>query len=340
MSDPLPVHLVVGADPILREDAVRALVHRLVGSGDHALMVEEHAADGDPPDLTAAIDAARTPPFLTDRRIVVIREVTAASVEVLEPLIAYLADPLPTTSLVLVAAEGGRTPKRLADAVSNAGERIDTSAPRTARARDSWMADHLSHAPVRLDGPAQAQLDQHLGEDLGRLTTVLDALAAAYGVGARIGVEQLEPYLGAAGSVPPWELTDAIDRGDVAAALGTLRRLLGAGERHPLVVMATLQSHYLRMARLDGAEVVDEAAAAGILGIKGSTYPAKKVLTQQRRLGHDGVVRAVTLLAEADLALRGAKGWPDGVVLDVLIARLCRLTPARSGAGATARKQR
>ena len=65
--------------------------------------------------------------------------------------------------------------------------------------------------------------------------------------------------------------------------------------------------------------------AAQLLGMKGSTFPARKALSQSRKLGHDRVVRAVELLAGADIDLRGGKAWPDGLVLEVLVARLARL---------------
>jgi len=120
-------------------------------------------------------------------------------------------------------------------------------------------------------------------------------------------------------------MTDAIDRGDAATALTMLGRMLGAGGRHPLVVMATLQGHYERMLRLDGAGVHDRAGAAGLLKV--APFQAQKALDQSRRLGHDGVARAIELLAGADLDLRGRRQWPDELVLEVLVARLARLTP-------------
>ena len=69
--------------------------------------------------------------------------------------------------------------------------------------------------------------------------------------------------------------------------------------------------------------------------MSGSTYPAKKALVQARRLGHERVARAVALLADADLALKGAIEWPGELVLEVLVARLSRLgpRPTRSGSG-------
>ncbi|MBW3574427.1 MAG: hypothetical protein KY450_06100 [Actinobacteria bacterium] len=86
---------------------------------------------------------------------------------------------------------------------------------------------------------------------------------------------------------------------------------------------------------LDRARAADSLADTGIaapavaaeaLGLK-ATYPAQKALEQGRRLGHDGVAKAVALLAQADLDLRGTKGWPEELVLDVLVARLSRLSP-------------
>ena len=59
----------------------------------------------------------------------------------------------------------------------------------------------------------------------------------------------------------------------------------------------------------------------------GSTFPARKALAQARRLGPSGVRRAISLLADADLALKGAIDWSGELVLEVLVARLSRLAP-------------
>jgi DNA polymerase-3 subunit delta len=88
--------------------------------------------------------------------------------------------------------------------------------------------------------------------------------------------------------------------------------------------MATLHSHYARMLRLDGAGARSEKEAAEVLGLRGSTFPAKKALNGARALGSPGVRRAITLLAESDLALRGAQAWSNELVMEVLVARLAR----------------
>jgi DNA polymerase-3 subunit delta len=56
-----------------------------------------------------------------------------------------------------------------------------------------------------------------------------------------------------------------------------------------------------------------------------SAYPAKKALNNARRLGPGGSRRAIELLAQADLDLRGDKDLEPEVVMEVLVARLSKL---------------
>jgi DNA polymerase-3 subunit delta len=308
------VYLVRGDNDVLVGDAVAELVARLVGGADRSLVVEEF--DGDDYPLGPVVDAARTPPFLTDRRVVVARGVQRFTDP--GPLAGYLAEPLPTTDLVLTAS-GERLPKALLDAVKKAGgEMVATGPGRNRQERSGWIDERLAASDVRLDPSARAAIADWLGEDVGRLPALLDTLAVFEG---RLTKADVEPFLGEAGSVPPWDLTDAIDKGDTAGALSMLNRM----DRHPLVVMAILQGHYERMLRLDGSDVRDRSSAAGLLKV--TPFQAGKALDQVRRLGHDGVARAVELLAAADLDLRGQKSWPPQLVMEVLVARLSRFAP-------------
>ena len=329
MSSPaVQAWFVKGDDEALVRQRVSELVAELTSD---PFAVEDFS--GDEYEVAALLDACATPPFLGDSRVVVARNVGRFRAEELTPLVDWLADPLPTTSLVLVAG-GGTASQKLVNAVKKVGTLVDTS-PGTGKARTSWLVARMKDGPVKLDAAAGNLLSEHLGEDVGRLAGLLDALAAAYGEGAKVGVEELAPFLGEAGATAPWDLTDAIDRGDTEGALTHLHRMMRAGERHPLVIMATLQRHFGAMLRLDGSGVTSEQEAAALLGM--APFPAKKAMAQARKLGWAGISRAITLLADADLALRGAAGWPDDLVMDVLVARLSKLAPARSPAGAARR---
>lgn len=316
------VHLLTGDDESILRAKAHDLVHQLIGDGDRSLIVDEF--EGEEYELREVADAAQTMPFLTDKRVVVARDVGRFNADDLPPLLGYLDNPLDSTDLVLVGG-GGRLAKKLTDAVKAAGgHTTNTSPPNRAKDRQSWVKVEFEEHGVRLDAAAAARIAEQLGEDAGRLEGLISVIRSTYGEGVRVGIDDIEPFLGEAGGVPPWDFTDAIDSGQTTKALTLLGRMMHGGDRHPLQMMATLHNHYAKLARLDGVDARNEQEAADAMGIKAG-FPAKKALGNYRRLGGSGIRRAIELLAKADLDLRGDSDLDPELVMEVLVARLSRL---------------
>jgi DNA polymerase-3 subunit delta len=322
--------LVTGNNPSLVAEAVTNLVNQLVEGAQRSLVVEDYG--GEELDLGVVVDACATPPFLADRRVVVLRDAGDFPADQLQRLVPCLEDPLPTTRLV-VAGGGGALPAKFVTAFKQAPGAALVNTDVSTRETHGWISQRLAQGPVRLAPTAAALVETHLGEDLDRLSTLLATLEAAYGHGARIGDDDLRPYLGEPGSVPPWDLTDAIDKGETETALKVLHRLLEAGDRHPLVLLAILHRHFGNILRAQSPTITSEAEAAQAIGVaKGrSTFPARKALDAARRLGPRGAGDAIVALADAELTLKGKVDLPPELVLEVLVARLCRLSRAARG---------
>ncbi|MAG03960.1 MAG: DNA polymerase III subunit delta [Acidimicrobiaceae bacterium] len=332
-----PPVLLISGDEALVGEALRQAVSEALEGEDRMFALEElseenYRVDGEL-DLATLVDAAQTPPMLTRRRVVVARHVGRfGRTDEVEGLIRYLEVPLDTTTLILVWEKGvnpvqqrlAAVPKALTEAIAAAGGEVLKCSVGRGRDADRWVADQIAHAEVDLDGRAKAMIIERIGEDRTRVIGLLETLAGVFGSGHEVGAADVAPYLGDAGGVTPWELTDAIDSGDIAAAISKLHRTMGAGERHPLGVLAALHGHYARLLRLDGAGLADEKSAAAALGIK--PYPAKKALATGRRLGSDRIAKAIRLLGDADLDLRGRSAWPPELVAEVLVARLASLS--------------
>ena len=315
-------YLVTGDDDSLVRTAVASLVDELVGSGERSMMVDEF--DGDDYEMRVVVDAAQTPPFLTDKRVVIGRSVSRFNADDLPALLAYLDDPLDTSDLVLAEGGDGRMSKKLTDAMKAAGTIIATAPPKKAADRQTWIRDHISEAGLQIEPPAISRLVDWLGEEPGRLDGVLATLRGAFGPGQKLTLADIEPFLGEAGGVPPWDFTDAIDDGQTAKALLLLGRMIHGGKRHPLQIMSTLHSHYSSIAKLDGAHARTEKDAMAATGIR-SPFPAKKAMQNYRRIGGPNAKRALGLLHQADLDLRGAKELEPELVMEVLVARLSKL---------------
>lgn len=320
----MSVHLVHGSDEALVADKVAEIVRELVGEQERALVLEEFSGDFV---MAGATEAALTPPFFTDRRVIVLRASSGFSADDVAVLIDYLSEPAEFTDLV-IAWGSGRVADALKKSVTGCGGRIvDPSPPTRAAERRDWWSEQIRARDLDLEPAAQAVLIEWLGEDVSRFDGLAHTLASTYG-SKRVSVAMLQPYLGERGDALPWDLTDAIDNGRAADALRAARRMMKAGDRHPLQILAQLHNHYTRLARLDGEDLSSKETIEAAAGVKG--FPAQKAFTTYRTLGHDGVRRAFELLAAADSDLRGGTGLDEDVVMDVLIARLARLAPSVS----------
>lgn len=332
----MAVLFLKGDDETLMAQALQAAVKDLVGDGDRGLMVEEvtefNYGEGNELSMASLITAAQTMPFLTDRRVVVGRHLTmfstAASVL---PLIELLAVPPDTTDLVLVWEKASTTnrmptvPKPLAEALKSAGAEVVDVVP-SQRGRKAFIDERLAIAAVRFDNGAKQLIADRLGDDVGRLSAVLETLTSTFGPDTKLSADDVAPFLGEASGVPPWELTDAIDEGNIGLALEKLERMTVGGDRHPLQTLATLHTHYQRALRLDGANATDDRTAAEVLGMGNKLFPAKKALGLSKRLGRGRTTQAIRLLAAADLDLRGNTALSADTVMTVLVARLARMS--------------
>jgi DNA polymerase-3 subunit delta len=350
------VYLVKGGDPILRDRELARLLDELVGDEDRTLLVEEYTvpakaaasnAAGDDeapaedvagaaPIVAAVVNAAQSPPFMTTKRIVVVRDYEALPADAVAPIVTVLGDLLDTTDVVFVAGAGGRVVKALADALSDANVRGGTAEKLT-----DVLQRELDRAGLSLRGDAARVVLAHLGDDAGRIGAQVDLWASTFGAGAHLEVDDVTPYLNDVGSVRPFELTNRIEEGDVAGALEVLHRLLSVTSAtqpkpmHPLQVLGILAGRYRKLARLDTDAVTTVDDAHRVWGGK-SSYPAKKALEATRGLGSEGFARAFAELHRADVGIKGATGLPEGAVLEITVARLANLHRGASRGSRTA----
>jgi DNA polymerase-3 subunit delta len=322
---------VVGTDPTMVNDAAFTEIATLLDGLDPALALEDLLATATTPEdqpsvARRAIEALNTPPFLVDRRVVVVRDAHALTAEEVGDLLVWAASPLAGVSLV-VTLVGARAKGKLTAAATRV---VDVGVGSRSSDRLSYVSDTLAHHGVRVSAAIVKQIADQVGDELARVDQLARTLHSIFG-GVAITFEQIAPYLGDEGGVPEWDLTDAIDRGDTAKAIATVQRMIGAGSRSGLQIVNILQRHYLRVARLEGSGASSDADAVAIVG--GSAFPARKQMQTARLLGSDRVARAVALVAQADRDMKGGVDYGAGepnatdlTVTEVLVARLARLS--------------
>jgi DNA polymerase-3 subunit delta len=325
---------VIGSDETVLNDAVHDVVTDLLEGLDPSMALEDLGStvsgNGDgPSQIGRALDALNTPPFLVPRRVVVVRSAHSLNAEDAQRLCEWSSSPTPGISLVVeLLGARGRSP--LAKAASRV---VDVSVGSRPKDRQAFLEERLLSHGLKLAPSVVSQIAERLGDDVARVDSLVRTLTAVFS-GSSPSFDQVAPYLGDAGDVPEWELTDAIDQGRSAEAIHVARRMLRSRARGGLQVLNILQRHYVKMARLEGSGAGSGEDAAAIVG--GHAFPAQKLLRSSRLMGPDRVAQAIHLVARADADLKGGATYggrddedvdlTDLTVIEVLVARLARLS--------------
>lgn len=330
----MAVYLISGAASMIGLE-LTSLVDRLVGDEDRATVVEEFDCSEPTIQPGAIVDALTTASLFSNRRIVVVRNAHDLELDQMDVLASGIDSRLDEVDLVLTVT--GKVPKSLTDACKRAkAETIGAVTSTRATDRTELVEAKLVEAGFTYTGEVARIIAAWIGGDQARIAGLIATLLSAYGEGAKLSRSDIEAFLGEAGTVNPWDLTDAVDKGDVGASLTMLHRLLGPGGSHPFQILALLANRYAQMMKLDGRGVRSVDDAVAILG--GKPFTVGKVLTQYQRLGSGGISRAIGLIAAADIDLRGGKEWEPELVLEVLVARLAALAGNGRPTAATSRR--
>jgi DNA polymerase-3 subunit delta len=241
------VRLLLGDEEVLVRAAEEAAVASALPEGTNGFNHQRFSAGENGLD---ALSIARTQPMMCQRRVVVIREMERANVELLEALAGYLDSPNPSTVLLLVG-------RKLPEAVGGVdrGKRLENrlkkdNAVQRFAAKDvnprAWVTEHCAKAGSKLDPRAAELLVELVGADLGRLGTEADKAIAWVGKGGLIQVSTIEEVCSVVAEAVIWDLTDALVSGNVDKALSTALRMMedaapGEGSTHQMLGLVAWQ---------------------------------------------------------------------------------------------------
>jgi DNA polymerase-3 subunit delta len=326
--------VIVGTDATMVYDALHNVVSRALGDLDPSFALEDFTAkdvttSGAEPVTARVLEALNTPPFLVSRRVVVLRDAQSLVADEVALLLGWMADPSP--DIVLVLGVVGTKAHKL---VKAAGEVVEVNVGSRSQDRVAFVEAKLTEYRVTSDRDTAQRIATKVGDDVARVDALARTLHSIYG-SAPLNFTHVEPYLGDAGDVPEWDLTDAIDGGDATKAIVVARRMLDSKGRAGLQIVNMLQRHYLRLARLEGSGVRSDDEAATLLGV--NRYPAGKALRVAQRIGPERISAGVHLIANADVDLKGGVSYggkdldtdmdvTELTVIEVLVARLAKMT--------------
>lgn len=156
------------------------------------------------------IDVCRQMPMITDRQIVILKEVQAVKSDYLEALVRYVAAPTPTTVFVVASRGSDIRAKKFTDALAKAGGLVYQSKPVYESAIPQLVTGYIKERGLNAEPKSVEMLRDYIGTDLSRLYNEIDKLVEILGKGAMITPEAIERNIGVSKDYNSFELIDAI----------------------------------------------------------------------------------------------------------------------------------
>ena len=177
LSEYKPVYLIVGEQDLLLEQAVEALKASVGEVADLDFNLETF--EGETANADDIVAACNTLPFVSERRLVIVRGVDKMLKDNTETLVAYASDPSPTTILALVAKKLAKN-TRLFKAVDQLGGVIEREAPK-ANDFPRYVQGMFAGRGKQISLEAAEYLVIAVGRDLQRLSVEIGKTIAYVG---------------------------------------------------------------------------------------------------------------------------------------------------------------
>lgn len=324
------IYLLRGDEPRIVADAEAELIADLRSGSevDVAIFDAEVVAGAE---VCAALEQMH---IFADAAAVCVRGVDKLSEDAVAVIVAYLSAPGRSQQManyLVMSSFSGKISPKVAKVAAELGVVLDLKLSNDAL-RTEFFSEALATSPLHFSSEALARMIEHLGEDVARIRSLLEVLEARFEPAHRISAADVEPYLVRAGSLPLYQLTNAIEncrRNGEAEVLLQLRRFTEELRIHPLVLVAVISRRMIEIASVSSPSITTADAVNARLEANGAKkkvpFAAKKLLEAARMLDYPSVVRALSWCAEAEGRIKGLDGVPEDFALELLVARLCNL---------------
>jgi DNA polymerase-3 subunit delta len=322
-GQPPPLALLHGPDDQLLDDALDVVLRGLFTDASEVALGRE-VLEGAEASVETVVRSAMTLPFMTNRRLVVVRRAQALSAKGADQLAAYARDPNPTTSLVLLAGEAlsGSRDRRdhwLLGAVPAAA--VVALPARRGRALEDWLKQRAAADGLVITDEAARQLVQWVGEDGARLLGEARKAALLGGPENRkVDTREVTAVVGEHLVSEVFDLTRAVERRDLKQALLTLDRLLATEE--PLRLLALLTRGVRQALTVRDLAAAGQSAAEIARAMRPTPPPVvEAIMTRVAGAAGAGLTRQLARCWEAEW--RCKSGGQARAELTALVADLC-----------------
>jgi len=239
-----PLYVIAGRDDSLVNTEADKLLDQLLEPHEKATGLFN--ADPDQVSASAVLDELRTLPFLTKKRVVLLRGAEDFISKNRDLLEKYFDNPCPTGILVLtVSSWDART--KLAKKLPGLGQLINITPPKPSMLPDRLVGYARDAHDKKLTTEAARLLIDLAGDDLGRLYGEIDKLALFANDEKVITPAHIESLIGHNRLFNAFAVIDAILTGNIAQSVDRLRSMFAEDKSAEFTAVGAFAFHFRRL---------------------------------------------------------------------------------------------
>lgn len=317
------VLLFEGEEEQLKQEALAKLRNALLPAGMEAL--NETILES--PETNLLIADAETQPFMSDYRLIVVRDLPALSgkAEADEKLIAWLPSVPDTTVLLFYCTGKPDSRKKLYNAIKKQGG-VVTFEPLRGTELVSFVIGAFKEAGKECDAHTAEYLIFTVGDDAGLLRSEITKLAAYAGNRPCVISSDVSTLATPSIECTVFQMIDAVVSGQKSRALTLLRNQLLAGTDR-MAILAMLLRHYrlLQHIKIMQYEKRGNDFIRKSLGVP--PFALDQYLRQASGYTGGQVKNAVALCFDTEYAVKSGLIQQEGAVESVIIKLLLLRSP-------------
>lgn len=323
-----PVYLFQGAEPYFIDELSDYIEQHVLSDAEKGF--NQTVFYGKDTDMITVLNAAKRYPMMAERQVVLVKEAQdlkwgkADDGKSLDPLTAYLENPLPSTVLVF-AHKYKSMDKRLKTTklIEKNGVVFD-SAKLYENKVPAWIIETVKTHKRRIQPQAADLLLEYIGADLSRINNEIGKLMLNVKEGEEVNVDIIRQNIGISKEYNVFELTDAISNRNVVKAYSIIDYFSANPKVMPLpLLFGNFNTYFGRLLRYYYLTDKNPEAVKKSLGL--NYFSSSVFFTAQRNYSQAKLFTIYELLREYDLKLKGVgttNNTPQGDLMKELLFKI------------------
>ncbi len=310
-----PVYLLHGDEPYFIDQVSDYVEHHLLSEAEKGF--NQTVLYGKDTDVMTVLGASKRYPMMADYQVVLVKEAQemkwgteSDDKKSINPLQAYLENPLPSTILVFCYKYGKfdkrkKTYKAIEKSglIFESGSLYDSKIP-------AWVESYLTEKGYKINQQASLMLAEYLGNDLSKIANELDKLMLNVAAGQEITLKHIHDNIGISKEYNVFELQTALAKKDAYKSNQIINYFEANPKANPIVlVLGNLNNFFTKVLIYHYVRDKSPQNLAREMGV--SPYFIKDYEQAARSYPLGKTVQIISYLREYDVKSKGVESNTD-----------------------------